>query len=100
MQETSEKKKGKRDFGCQTVFRLGGMAWHSNPAIQKLLEELLKVSGDQGEAEQVDEQVTEIMKKWRKDLDKSKQRRSRSVSRVAQRDVVTHFTRYTHHKYL
>lgn len=83
MQETSEKKP-KRDFGCQTVFRLGGMAWHSNPAIQKLLEELLKVSGDgPGEAEQLDEQVTEIMKKWRKDLDKSKLRRSRSVSRVA-----------------
>lgn len=25
-----------KDFGCQTVFRLGGMAWHPNPAIQHL----------------------------------------------------------------
>ncbi|CAE7721632.1 unnamed protein product [Symbiodinium sp. KB8] len=40
-----QEKPEQKDAGCQTIFRLGGMAWHANPAVQKLLEELMKAGG-------------------------------------------------------
>eukprot|EP00913_Durusdinium_trenchii_P020308 g19079.t1 len=62
----------KQDFGCQTSFRLGGMAWHANPVVQKLLEDLSKVSSGpslKGQPlEELDDEVTEILKQWRKDF--------------------------------
>lgn len=56
-----------KDFGCQTVFRLGGMAWHPNPAIQHLLEELTK--------------VTDIINRWKNEFIGKRREASRTRSR-------------------
>ena len=79
----------KRDFGCQTVFRLGGMAWHANPAMQKLLEDLTKVTSQGGsslEASNLDKlevEVNEVVSHWRKEF--VGKRRDASITRSRSR---------------
>lgn len=84
--ETPSVKRGQRDFGCQTVFRLGGMAWHANPAIQKLLEELAKVSTQGGSGQEpanldkLEGEVNEVINHWRKEF--IGKRREASITRI------------------
>ena len=85
--ETKAKEKlEQRDAGCQTIFRLGGMAWHSNPAVQKLLEELMKVStqgptADPDQVDKLDDEVTAIMEKWQKTFIERNRQRGNNIRR-------------------
>eukprot|EP00434_Breviolum_minutum_P013002 symbB.v1.2.011459.t1/scaffold713.1/size170176/8 len=69
-----EAKPLKCDFGCQTVSPLGGMAWHANPAIEKLLEDLTKVTSQQGSSlqpadlDKLQVEVDKVVNHWRKEF--------------------------------
>lgn len=82
-----EDKPAMKDFGCQTVFRLGGMAWHPNPAIQHLLEELTKVSSqgdvasDTSLLSKLDAEVTDIINRWKNEFIGKRREASRTRSR-------------------
>ncbi|CAL1168196.1 unnamed protein product [Cladocopium goreaui] len=88
--ETPSVKRGQRDFGCQTVFRLGGMAWHANPAIQKLLpgtalnvSEVSTQGGSGQEPANLDKlegEVNEVINHWRKEF--IGKRREASITRI------------------
>lgn len=81
-----QEKPEQKDAGCQTIFRLGGMAWHANPAVQKLLEELMKVStqgptADPDQVDKLDDEVSVIMEKWRKTFIERNRQRGNSLRR-------------------
>ncbi|CAJ1337698.1 unnamed protein product, partial [Effrenium voratum] len=80
----ASKERATHAVGCQTVFRLGGMAWHANPAVQKLLEELMKVTStgptsDPEQLNQLETEVQAVMAHWQKhSIDKPRQRQENS----------------------
>ncbi|CAE7470521.1 unnamed protein product [Symbiodinium sp. CCMP2456] len=81
-----QEKPEQKDAGCQTIFRLGGMAWHANPAVQKLLEDLMKVStqgptADPDQVDKLDDEVSVIMEKWRKTFIERNRQRGNSLRR-------------------
>lgn len=90
-EENVQEKPSMQDFGCQTVFRLGGMAWHADPAIQRLLEDLTKVSlqtmdaADQSHLDKLDLEVTRTFNQWRNEFVGKRRETSLAASRSRSR---------------